>query len=195
MKNRRRTRTTYGVYNLIEWHATLQAGKATVRVPFTGGSITTQGVTPATYTTDNAVIQLAIERSREFRSGKIKTVRRTVLDGEIEVRRNPERKREEPAPRHAHEDAAIGVAAEVAAECESAEEAADVTEDVAACMPEADPACVTEERKPAVEVEFSCNDDAKDYLEQTYGVTRSKMRTRADILTQARAHSVDIKFV
>ena len=48
---------------------------------------------------------------------------------------------------------------------------------------------------PRVEVEFSVNDDAKDYLEQNYGAVRSKLRTRSDILAFAEAHNVDIKFV
>ena len=86
--NTKKTKTTYGVYNLIEWHARLRMGKATVKVAFTGGSITTQGVTPATFTTENPVIQFAIENSPEFHNGKIKVVRRVKLNGVVEIECN-----------------------------------------------------------------------------------------------------------
>ena len=86
--NVNKSKTTYGVYNLIEWHALLHLGKGRVKVTFTGGSITTQGVTPATFTTEDPVVQFAIERSPEFKSGKIKVVRRVKLEGLIPIERN-----------------------------------------------------------------------------------------------------------
>jgi len=40
-------------------------------VPFTGGTQTEYGVTPAKYSTANAVVQAIIERSEYFRKGRI----------------------------------------------------------------------------------------------------------------------------
>ncbi|MCX4279262.1 hypothetical protein, partial [Muribaculum sp.] len=52
------------------------------------------------------------------------------------------------------------------------------------------------EAAPAnTQVEFSCNDDAKDYLEQTFGFVRSKLRNREDIVAAGKARGVDIIFV
>ena len=46
-----------------------------------------------------------------------------------------------------------------------------------------------------IQVEFSCNDDAKDYLEQTFGFVRSKLHNREDIVAAGKTHGVDIIFV
>ena len=40
---------TYGAPNLVDWVAQIKAGAATVRVHFTGGALTSYGVTPAEY--------------------------------------------------------------------------------------------------------------------------------------------------
>lgn len=64
-------RRVYGVYGLTEWVALIPVGAAKVRIPFTGGSMSSLGVIPATFdTTDHAVGEL-IERSGYFRSGRI----------------------------------------------------------------------------------------------------------------------------
>lgn len=66
----KKRKTTYGVYGLIEWGARIPFGKGCVQISFSGGSKTPNGIIPATYTTDNPVIQLAIEQSPDFRAGK-----------------------------------------------------------------------------------------------------------------------------
>lgn len=177
---KKKTRTTYGVYNLIEWHALLQMGKATVKVPFTGGSMTTQGVTPATFTTENPVVQFAIERSPEFKTGKIKVVRRTALEGTIEIGRNL------PKAAVSGEEAAKEAAGD-------GDVSATGNDEEVNPMPEEDTDIGSTAAR--TQVEFSCNDDAKDYLEQTFGFVRSKLRNREDIVKAGMTHNVDITFV
>ena len=162
----KKTKTTYGVYNLIEWHALLRLGKAAVKVHFSGGSITTQGVTPATFTTEDPVIQFAIERSPEFRNGKIKVVRRATLNETVEIECNvPKAINSEPSPNPA------------------------LAETTAAPV-------VESETAPALtQVEFSCNDDAKDYLEQNFGYVRSKLKNRDEIINAGKTHGIEIFFV
>ncbi len=75
----KKRKTTYGVYGLIEWGARIPFGKGCVQISFSGGSKTPNGIIPATYTTDNPVIQLAIEQSPDFRAGKIRSVRTIPL--------------------------------------------------------------------------------------------------------------------
>lgn len=41
-------------------------------------------------------------------------------------------------------------------------------------------------------VEMSCNDDAKDYIADKFGVSRSKLKTRAQIEEEAKAHGIEI---
>jgi hypothetical protein len=56
----------------------------------------------------------------------------------------------------------------------------------------AEPQPTGKEGKEAVEVKMSCNDDAKDYLADKFGVSRSKMRSRADIEKVAADNGVNI---
>lgn len=75
---------TYGVYDMVEWRAELKGrGGARVRIEFTGGSTTTQGVIPATYTTENPLVQLVIESSQPWNDGKIKLVRQTPVKNAV----------------------------------------------------------------------------------------------------------------
>lgn len=47
-------------------------------------------------------------------------------------------------------------------------------------------------KKKAIEVKMACNDDAKDYVADKFGVSRSKMRSRADIEKVAAENGVKI---
>lgn len=186
----KKTKTTYGVYNLIEWHALLRLGKATVKVHFSGGSITTQGVTPATFTTEDPVIQFAIERSPEFRNGKIKVVRRATLNEVVEIECNvPKAINSVPSPNPAPNPAPIPTEATTAPVVES-ETAHDTQADN-----ETEAEDKGEDAPATTQIEFSCNDDAKDYLEQIFGFVRSKLRNREDIINAGKAHNVEIIFV
>lgn len=51
-----------------------------------------------------------------------------------------------------------------------------------------------EAEQTVTELEFDCNDEAKDYLERTFGVQRSKLRSRADIVAYGNANGVSITF-
>lgn len=73
----------YGVYGLLEYHAVLPLGGGSVRIDFRHGSITTRGIEPATFTTDNQIVQKLIEESDKFKSGRIKLIGKTVI-GTIE---------------------------------------------------------------------------------------------------------------
>lgn len=70
-----RYKKTYGVEGLVDWTAELRAGKAKLIINFTGGGMTSFGITPAEFTTDNPIHQAIIENSREFKRGKIKLLR------------------------------------------------------------------------------------------------------------------------
>lgn len=184
--NKNKTKTTYGVYNLVEWHAVLRMGKAYVKVPFTGGSITTQGVTPATFTTEDPIIQFAIERSPEYVNGKIKVVRRVDLKEVIKIECNAHKVASD-VPGHSPAPIPTDCAATPVQEGEKAPDTQTSNEAGAEDNAETAPA--------PTQVEFSCNDDAKDYLEETFGFVRSKLRNREDIINAGKAHNVEIIFV
>jgi len=69
------TQKTYGVFGLMEWEILASVGKRTMKLLFKGGLTTRMGVTPATYTTANPIVQLAIENTAYYRSGRIKVIR------------------------------------------------------------------------------------------------------------------------
>lgn len=71
---------TYGAPGLVDWVAQIKVGGATVRVHFTGGALTSYGVTPAEYTTSNAFMQKVIENSSYFKDGRITEVRRAAVE-------------------------------------------------------------------------------------------------------------------
>jgi len=56
------------------------------------------------------------------------------------------------------------------------------------------PAPSKEEEKAseAHQIPFACNDDAKDYLAEHFGISRSKMRTRASIEEIAKSNGIEI---
>lgn len=63
---------TYGVYGLLEWHASIPISDGyKLHVVFSGGSQTAYGVRPAEYSTSDVMVQHMIENSRYFKEGRI----------------------------------------------------------------------------------------------------------------------------
>lgn len=173
---------------MMEYQSIIRFGKNTLKVTFTGGSMNAIGVTPATYTTSSFLIQQAIENSNEFKRGRIRIVRTIELDEEIHI------ERPKPATAIAERSNPAPTA--------KAEKAPEPTEDAEVAEVNAEDGATSEEQPeesaptaPLTQVEFSCNDDAKDYLEQTFGYVRSKLRNREDIINAGKSHNVEIIFV
>ena len=216
---------------MIEWISVLRLGKAKMKIPFVGGSITPQGVIPATFTTENPIAQMAIERSAEFRRGKIRILKSKPLGGDVEIESNPEPKREEKTPEEAPEDKAPQAAfaadveieeteteasteasiepqaafatdgeaeeaeAEASIEAEtSAEVSTEAAEASAEVSAETEPEVAEAEEAAAESKVFACNDDAKDFLVESFGFVRSKLRNREDIIAAGRSKGVEITF-
>ena len=208
----KKKRVTYGVYNLVELHTRLSLGKATVKVAFTGGSITALGVTPATHTTSDPIVQLAIENSPDFHSGKIRVVRSYPLEGEVEIERNPVQP--VPMPLAVIDDTDPGnvslpaeapyiaikentLSGTIMPASVAAEEPTMTDETEAVASDEAvQPTTETEEAAAdgITKVEVHCNDDAKDYLEAHFGVKRSTLLNRAIIQSTAAQYKVEFVF-
>lgn len=62
----------YEVKGMMEWHPMFVAGRARVRVSFTGGHLGEGCVSPARFETSDPVVQRLIEKSAAFRSGRIR---------------------------------------------------------------------------------------------------------------------------
>lgn len=210
----KRYKKTYAIHTLAEKHTTFHLGKTKVHVSFTGGQVTKNGVTPATFTTEDPIVQLAIERSEAFGAGAVTLLAKYPMSGEVKIGMNPpESKKEEsetaPAPNPGMAKAElIREAASPTPPPIQEETPIDIPEE----KPEPAPEPTTEtaedestgeaqaeqeeagESNPEV-VEVSCRDVAKQYLEEHFGEKPSKLRTIADVQECAAKYGITFSFV
>lgn len=216
----KKKRITYGVYGMMEYQSIIKIGRATLKVLFTDGSMTAIGQNPAKYTTSDFLVQHAIENSSEFKRGRITVVGTIELDEEVRIERNPAKPSTQQAPPPAEAKPVAATAAKVeephdiadepteetnavdADEVESA--SADTPAPVVDIEPIEDEVPSTEDaaelsendnEEGLTEVEFSTNQEAKDYLTKTFGVKSGTMKNRADIVAIGEANGVKIIFV
>ena len=159
----------------MEFQAIIKAGLSTIKIPFTDGSMNSMGTNPASYTTENAMIQQAIENCDQFKRGLIYIVNTISLDEKVHIERNDPVERNEPIDESRNES---GIEDEKS-ESSTKEEGGDDTE---------------EQTGKLIELEFDNNDDAKDYLETHFGYVRSKLRNREDIISVGKLNGVAISF-
>ena len=180
---------TYGVYGMMEYQTVIKMGKSSMKVNFSDGSINSFGQNPAKFTTKNFMIQHAIEHSYDFRRGLIQIINEHELDEEVQISHNPVA----IEPEFGDDEVKAKVEDVVSGGTDGLEgtEVSDVTEGT-----DAEVSDVTEgAESSATEVEFSTNDEAKQYLESQFGGQRSKLRTRADIEKAGMQYGVKIYFV
>lgn len=217
----KKKRITYGVYGMMEYQAIIKIGRATLKVMFTDGSITAMGQNPAQYTTSDFIVQHAIENSSDFKKGRIHVVNTIELDEEVRIERNPAKPTTLHAPSPAEAKPVAATAAKVeepqgiADEPTEKTDAVDADEAESAMLdtpaPEVDIEPIEDEvpsteedaaelsendnEEGLTEVEFSTNQEAKDYLTKTFGVKSDTMKNRADIVAIGEANGVKIIFV
>lgn len=217
----KKKRITYGVHGMMEYQSIIKIGRATLKVLFTDGSITAIGQNPAKYTTSDFLVQHAIENSSEFKRGRITVVDTIELDEEVRIERNPAKPSTQQAPSPAEAKPVAATAAKVEEPQDIADEPteetnavdADEAESASADTPatevdiepiedevpstEEDAAELSESDNEdgLTEVEFSTNQEAKDYLTKTFGVKSGTMKNRADIVAIGEANGVKIIFV
>ena len=193
----KKCKKTYAVSGLMEYVAIIRAGRSVIRVPFSGGSMNAIGVTPAKFTTDDFMIQHAIEHSSDFQRGKITLYKKVELNGEVRVlsaRGKNAAKHETgtavaPAPTDVAEAPTEDIA-EVGATADTAE------------APKQDGADISEAETPAeniaegealVRVEVSCHEEAVEYLRDKYNIASSKLRSK--VAVSRYAEQVGIEFI
>lgn len=206
---------------MMEYQSIIKIGRATLKVLFTDGSMTAIGQNPAKYTTSDFLVQHAIENSSEFKRGRITVVDTIELDEEVRIERNPAKPSTQQAPSPAEVKPVAATAAKVEEPQDIADEPteetnavdADEAESASADTPatevdiepiedevpstEEDAAELSENDNEdgLTEVEFSTNQEAKDYLTKTFGVKSGTMKNRADIVAIGEANGVKIIFI
>lgn len=221
----KKKRITYGVYGMMEYQTIIKIGRATLKVLFTDGSMTAIGQNPAKYTTSDFLVQRAIENSSEFKKGRIMTVSTIELDEDVRIERNPAKPSTQTAnvaakavidnkPTEASSSHTTPVAEDVADETTEEADAGVVTP-----TDEADAETIEEEPETEsetnveedttsketaaedntaegkTEVEFTDNQEAKDYIFKNFGVKPGTMRNREDIKAVGETYGVKITFV
>lgn len=221
----KKKRITYGVYGMMEYQTIIKIGRATLKVLFTDGSMTAIGQNPAKYTTSDFLVQRAIENSSEFKKGRIMTVSTIELDEDVRIERNPAKPSTQTAnvaakavidnkPTEASSSHTTPVAEDVADETTEEADAGVVTptDEADAETTEEEPETesetnveedTTSEETAAedntaegkTEVEFTDNQEAKDYIFKNFGVKPGTMRNREDIKAVGETYGVKITFV
>lgn len=210
---------------MMEYQTIIKIGRATLKVLFTDGSMTAIGQNPAKYTTSDFLVQRAIENSSEFKKGRIQVVDTIELDEEVRIERNPAKPSTQTAnvaakavidnkPTEASSSHTTPVAEDVADETTEEADAGVVTP-----TDEADAETIEEEPETEsetnveedttseetaaedntaegkTEVEFTDNQEAKDYIFKNFGVKPGSMRNREDIKAVGATYGVKITFV
>lgn len=221
----KKKRITYGVYGMMEYQAIIKIGRATLKVLFTDGSMTSIGQNPAKYTTSDFLTQHAIENSSDFKRGRIQVVNTIELDEDVRIERKPAKPSTQTAnvaakavidnkPTEASSSHTTPVAEDVADETTEEADAGVVTP-----TDEADAETIEEEPETEsetnveedttseetaaedntaegkTEVEFTDNQEAKDYIFKNFGVKPGTMRNREDIKAVGATYGVKITFV
>lgn len=213
------------MYGMMEYQAIIKIGRATLKVLFTDGSMTSIGQNPAKYTTSDFLTQHAIENSSDFKRGRIQVVNTIELDEDVRIERNPAKPSTQTAnvaakavidnkPTEASSSHTTPVAEDVADETTEEADAGVVTP-----TDEADAETIEEEPETEsetnveedttseetaaedntaegkTEVEFTDNQEAKDYIFKNFGVKPGTMRNREDIKAVGATYGVKITFV
>lgn len=159
----------YGVDNLIDWTVSVKAGKATMRVHFTGGATTARGIVPATFATADPVKQAIIEKSNYFKTGQIRVVQVIEVPDDAAAIARKERKASRIAAK-----ASATAEKPVHDEGENAGEGAEGEAGV-----------------KKIQVKVSSVEDAKDYLVDKFGIASSKLRTRAACIAAGEENGIE----
>lgn len=196
----------------MEWVALIECGKATVKVHFSGGSLTGYGVTPAEFTTQNPMTQAIIENSKEFKNGKIFLLREIEGTGKF---------KEFVRGQHANEGNHLGGQAATASaiagtaldadgtsktpkveqtdanepmddlindeDTESADDENSTDASEAETIDDSE-ATVTADGKAIIDV--TDLDDARDYLCENFGIARSSLRSNVSVYRAAEEHNI-----
>ncbi|WP_308392373.1 hypothetical protein [Prevotella sp.] len=220
----KKKRITYGVYGMMEYQTIIKIGRATLKVLFTDGSMTAIGQNPAKYTTSDFLVQRAIENSSEFKKGRIMVVNTIELDEEVRIERNPAKPSTqttkvaaktviEDKPNEASislskpvaENGVLSGTADEPTDDANAGDAEEVKDETPADIEDTSDEATEEEATDDVaeesataegktEVEFTDNQEAKDYLLKNFGVKPGTMRNRDDIKAVGLTYGVTITF-
>lgn len=181
---------TYGAPRLVDWVAQIKVGAASVRVHFTGGALTSYGVTPAEYTTSNPFIQKVIENSPYFKEGRIIILRRAAVEEPKKPAPKAKPKAQQqpaPAPQPKAEEPVAEPPAPTPAPVETE---APKTADPEPATVEAEAQVEETETAGLTQVEVTCLPDAQAYLQENFNISSYKVRNCETAQLIAAEHGI-----
>ena len=186
----KKKRITYGVPGMMEFETVIMVGRKPEKLLFSEGSVNSLGNYPARLTTDSLLLQLSIEKSKQFKTGLIKRLKVVELDEEINVGMNPPTLSQPMTDENKNGNKNVSSPVNEAAP-------EDAIETDAAPEPYSEAEEIEEkgEKEGPLRVEFEINDDAKDYLEKNFGAVKSRLHNREEIIAFGKENGVDIVFV
>ena len=177
----------------MEWIAAIPCGKANVTIPFTGGSLSGYGIVPAQYATENPFMQAVIENSDYYKSGKIVLIREMDGSGKYQL---PEKKAQQS--NHMPGQAATASAVMDSALNPDGKAAGGPTAEplgTGAVEPSgealgtgAEPSANAQGTVAVVEV--TDIDEAREYLVEKFGIARSTIRYKSNVLKEAEERNI-----
>lgn len=172
---------------MMEYQTIVKVGRNSVKVNFSGGSISNGCMQPARFSTKNLIIQNAIEASDEFMKGRIRLEKAIPLNEEIRVE-----KPETPTPgtsesRPQHNEEADGTETQGEPEAPTPRQ----TETSATSTDEAEGP--DNGSSGLMEVEVSCKDVAKQYLQDHFSERPAPLRTWNDVQACAAKYGLIFK--
>lgn len=192
---------TYGVRNLMEWVCNIPVGKGHMRIEFTGGVLTSYGNTPAKFVTKDLFQQTVIEHSDFFKKKRI------ILLSVIESDEDEDRLPVKPLAKAA---AASGSAQNPSPsedgnkgddEGDGDGDSTDPAPETAEPTGEANTATAQEEGHIDGErtadgrliVEVDSVDDAKNYLNEKFGIAVRNLRSGVSVVTAGTENGIYFK--
>lgn len=189
----KKKKITYGIYGMMECQIVVKIGNTSkMKVLFTDGSMTASGVTPATFTTDNLMTQHAIERSPDFKNGRIKRVRSIELNEEVKIESNnttSAKKDSEIKPLNIPDTTVTGEES-CGPENEQNEEVEVRNENIEDANTFVTDANVSDSEEKKI-INVSDLETAKDCLSNTFGVVKSTFRSKKSVLEFAQAKNIE----
>lgn len=187
----------YGVYGKVEFVMSVFIANTSVCVDFSGGSITNRGVIPASYTTNNPLVQKALEGTNEFKVGVVRLIDSIPESDDVRVARamaEAEQRAKEEAVNSGSDTRAESQTSEQGYEAKTeapAHEQQAVDNQSAAYAKEVAPDAVSADECDAkTTVEVTCFEDAVEYLKANFGYTSSKLRTKPAVERAAEEHGI-----
>ncbi|MDE7377531.1 MAG: hypothetical protein K2N13_01035 [Paraprevotella sp.] len=181
---------TYGAPRLVDWVAQVKAGAATLRVHFTGGALTSYGVTPAEYTTSNPFIQKVIENSTYFKEGRIILLRKATIPDSPKPKSKKPKAQPAPTPvveKPEAETQTIETPAPVAPSAPTVE--TEQQQNVAETSDKTE--SENNETSELTKVEVTCLQDAQAYLQENFNISSYKVRSYEAAQRAGAEHGIE----